>query len=268
MTTSPLLRADAPSGQMGPPHEHSAGPAPTRPALLGSYTGYVGYFVGAGLISGAVVHYPLDPARYGAIGAAGVAVFLTATVLNEFILPRSRPGAITLLRVVGASLLLSLGIGMVSGGLQHFADVPTRSAVLVPAGLLLSFTAYVLRHATQRWKAIVGPIGLTVLTVSVLTFTGLSYLAKHSTPTGHSHGAEHGGPAGPEEASDGHHTEGGVEHAQPPATSGSQPPAPTGAQASAAPAPTRSSRQAPSTHKAGSDHHADDDHHHADDDHH
>lgn len=32
-----------------------------RKALLARYLGYVGYFVGAGLISGAVVHHPSTP---------------------------------------------------------------------------------------------------------------------------------------------------------------------------------------------------------------
>lgn len=209
MTTAPLVRT--------PRRQDSAGSAPSgaslagaagSPGLLGPYLGYIGYFVGAGLISGSVVHYPLDPARYAVIGIAGALVFLLATVLNEFILPRRRPAGGQLLRIVGGSLLLSMGIGMLSGGIQHFNEFPARSAVLVPAGLVVSFIAYIVRNAPHRWKATLGPIGLGVVTTAVLAFAGLNYLAAHSTAAEHGHGAEHGEAAA---------TGGG--HAEQPATS-------------------------------------------------
>lgn len=88
-------------------------------SLPARYLGYVGYFVGAGLISGAVVRHPLDPARYTRIALYGTLVFLAATVLNELVLTRDRPGLARVLVVIGASLALSFGIGMLSGGLQH-----------------------------------------------------------------------------------------------------------------------------------------------------
>jgi hypothetical protein len=164
----------------------AAGTQPS-PAVLGPYLGYIGYFVGAGLISGSVVHYPLDPVRYALIGGAGALLFLLATVLNEFVLPRQRPAGPQVARIVGGSLLLSMGIGMLSGGIQHFTEFPTRSAVLVPAGLVVSFLAYIVRNAPQRWKAIVGPLGLGVAVTAVLAFAGLNYLATHSTAD-HGHG--------------------------------------------------------------------------------
>ncbi|MEV0898165.1 hypothetical protein [Actinoplanes sp. NPDC049802] len=166
----------------------SAGSTQGSPAVLGPYLGYIGYFVGAGLISGSVVHYPLDPVRYALIGAAGVLLFLLATVLNEFVLPRQLPAGGQLARIVGGSLLLSMGIGMLSGGIQHFTEFPTRSAVLVPAGLVVSFLAYIMRNAPHRWKAIVGPIGLGIVVTAVLAFAGLNYLATHSTAAEHGHG--------------------------------------------------------------------------------
>lgn len=215
MTTAPLTRLRLRPEGAG----FAAGGAERSSALLGPYLGYIGYFVGAGLISGSVVHYPLDPARYALIGAAGVLIFLLATVLNEFILPRQRPAGGQLLRIVGGSLLLSMGIGMLSGGIQHFTEFPTRSAVLVPAGLMLSFVAYIVRTAPQRGKAIVGPIGLGVLTAAVLAFTALNYLATHSTPAEHGHGeaATTGGHAEQPTTTD-HHTGDAKPAGAPPAT--------------------------------------------------
>ncbi|MFE4632019.1 hypothetical protein ACFRJ1_01400 [Streptomyces sp. NPDC056773] len=178
--------------------KHQAGEARTR-SLAARYLGYVGYFVGAGLISGAVVHHPLDPDRYTRIAVYGALVFLCATVLNEFVLTRERPGMPRLLLVMGASLLLSFGIGMLSGGLQHFDDFPARGAVLVPAGLVVSFVAYVIKDADTPVRRIFGLVGLAVLVTAALAFLGLREVAaslEESAPGGgHSHGSSEEAPA-------------------------------------------------------------------------
>ncbi|TLQ42357.1 hypothetical protein [Streptomyces marianii] len=163
-----------------------------KTSLAARYVGYVGYFVGAGLISGAVVHHPLDPARYTRIAAYGVLVFLAATVLNEFFLARDKPGLPRMLLVIGASLLLSFGIGMLSGGLQHFEDFPARGAVLVPLGITVSFLAYVVKDAETSWRRIFSPVGLAVLLTALISFAGLRYVAagmsEQAEGGGHSHG--------------------------------------------------------------------------------
>lgn len=163
-------------------------PAP----LAGRYIGYVLYFVGAGLISGAVVHHPLDPTRYTKIAVIGVLVFLAATVVNEFLLATDRPALRRAILVIGASLLLSFGIGMLSGGLQHFEDFPDRGAVLVPLGITVSFIAFVLKDAHSSWRRIFGPLGLAVLLTAAVSFFGLQAVAdglgEPSGESGHSHG--------------------------------------------------------------------------------
>lgn len=160
--------------------------------LAARYLGYVGYFVGAGLISGAVVHHPLDPDRYTRIALYGALVFLTATIINEFLLTRERPGVPRMLVVIGSSLLLSFGIGMLSGGLQHFDDFPARGAVLVPAGLVVSFIAYVIKDVDTPWRRIFSLVGLTVLAVAAVAHFGLREVAASmetaSGGQGHSHG--------------------------------------------------------------------------------
>ncbi|MBT2541798.1 hypothetical protein J7E99_14055 [Streptomyces sp. ISL-44] len=198
MTQAQLL--DAPTPNTTTPAPPARGRAARRKAdsrqarkrsLAARYLGYVGYFVGAGLISGAVVHHPLDPARYTRIALYGVLVFLAATVINEFLLTRERPGWARTLVVIGSSLLLSFGIGMLSGGLQHFDDFPARGAVLVPAGLVVSFIAYVIKDADIPTRRIFSLVGLAVLMVAALGYFGLRQVAAsmESTPGGgHSHG--------------------------------------------------------------------------------
>ncbi|WP_338673952.1 hypothetical protein V1460_13415 [Streptomyces sp. SCSIO 30461] len=206
--------ADRPAGSDGQPAPNAPGPgraairrARTRRAqktsLLARYVGYVGYFVGAGLISGAVVHHPLDPARYTRIAACGVLVFLAATVLNEFFLARDKPGLSRMLLVIGASLLLSFGIGMLSGGLQHFEDFPARGAVLVPLGITVSFIAYAAKDAQTSWRRIFSPVGLAVLLTALISFAGLRYVAagmdEPAEGGGHSHGSAEQEEAGQEQ---------------------------------------------------------------------
>jgi len=163
------------------------------------------YFVGAGLISGAVVHHPLDPARYTRIAVMGVLVFLAATVVNEFLLATDRPAPRRAVLIVAASLMLSFGIGMLSGGLQHFEDFPDRGAVLVPLGITVSFIAFVLKDAESSWRRIFGPLGLAVLLTAAISFFGLRAVAdglgEPSSESGHSHGG------GTEEETDEHSTE-------------------------------------------------------------
>jgi hypothetical protein len=199
-----------------------------RKALIARYLGYVGYFVGAGLISGAVVHHPLDPARYTRIALYGVAVFLAATALNEFVLARRKPTLVQVASIMGASLLLSFGIGMLSGGLQHFEDFPTRAATLVPAGTLLSFIAYVIKDEDSSWRRIFGLAGLAVLITALAAFAGLRYVASSMTPESGDGGHSHGTSTGEEET-----------HQEGPKTDSSTPPAPqSGPSAPARTAPT------------------------------
>ncbi|MFI8106140.1 hypothetical protein [Streptomyces sp. NPDC086023] len=250
MSQTPLLDASAASGTTP---SDGAGPAAGRAArrrersrrerrrsLSARYLGYVGYFVGAGLISGAVVHHPLDPARYTRVGLYGAAVFLAATLLNEFVLTRERPGPARLLTVIGASLTLSFGIGMLSGGLQHFDDFPARGAVLVPAGLVVSFVAFVVKDPETPVRRVFGLVGLAVLATAAVAFLGLREVAasmETGTGGGHSHGSEER--PGHEESGHGEsgHEESGREgpSATPPAGADGAPTARTG---TPAPAPT------------------------------
>lgn len=192
---SPLLSTTfAPAGtsQADATADPKTGRRPVRSRRhVAPYLGYVGYFVGAGLISGGIVHYPLDPARYAKVAIAGIVVFLAATVLNEVLLPGVRPSLRAMTRIVGAALLLSVGIGMLSGGIQHFMDFPARAAMLIPAGLVVSFVAYVVKHASRR-RLVLARLGLVVLVVAAGLFWGLSQFATSLDSAG-GHGHEDGG---------------------------------------------------------------------------
>jgi hypothetical protein len=157
--------------------------------LIRPYLGYVGYFVGAGAISGGVVHYPLNPPYYTALVIAGATLFLAATILNEVVLSTATISRRRLIRLVGASLLLSFGIGMLSGGIQHFTDFPARAATLIPLGIALSFGAYVLRNGVGGRQRRLAVFGAAILAVSAISYFALQLLAERLSGASHSHNA-------------------------------------------------------------------------------
>lgn len=155
---------------------------------LRQYGTYVAMFVGAGLISGSMVHFPLAPMRYLAIGSCGAVLFSIASVATELRKGPATPARIG--RVIATALLLSIGIGMTPGGIQHFGDFPGRAAKLIPGGIALSMTAFMVRDgyrlASERllWLASGAVAALIVLAVA------LSVLAGNMAPSeGHSHGS-------------------------------------------------------------------------------
>ena len=178
--TSATLNRPSPNASTGAEQHHSR--------VMRPYLGYVGYFVGAGLISGGIVHQPLDPARYTTIALAGVGVFLAATVLNEFVLAAERPTGLRAVRLIVASLALSLGIGMLSGGIQHFSDFPERAAILIPLGIVLSFLAYVTRSASQPVRDLCNWRGVGVVVVAAVAALLLQPLAASFAVDASSHG--------------------------------------------------------------------------------
>lgn len=194
----------------------SGTPAFDKPKpVVGDFIGYASTYVGAALISGAVVHHPLDPSRFTAIAIIGAVVFLLATAFTEFVINRQRATTRSVVLMVPTSLALSFGIGSLSGGMQHFEDVPARAAVLIPVGLALSFIAYVLRYHAGRWRSMVRPAGLALLATAALSFVALHQLAVTMPAPGHDHGS---------------HSDGGHQEAPPPAAPQPAPAASTGPQ--------------------------------------
>jgi hypothetical protein len=151
------------------------------PELLKQYGLYVALYLGVALTGGSIVHLPLAPVRYAVIGAVGIAVFIVASVADA----RRRhaaglegPGG-GIGRYVGWSVLLSLGLGMLSGAIQHFLDSPRYAAALIPLGFLLSLVAYAVRERLlpaggAPWRA----AGAAVA-VAALLHLGLAAVSGH-----------------------------------------------------------------------------------------
>ncbi|MDF2626221.1 MAG: hypothetical protein K0R39_52 [Symbiobacteriaceae bacterium] len=154
------------------------------------YVNYVLLFLGMGLISGAIVHMPVDPVKYTAIMLIGAAMFGFASFITE-IRGQANLGVRGIVRALAFSLLLSVGIGMMSGGIQHFSDNPAYSATLIPTGFAISLFSFVLKSGVRlSVKRIYGLILACVLVLVPLS-AGLNYVvgdAPAATSDGHGHG--------------------------------------------------------------------------------
>jgi hypothetical protein len=164
--------------------------AKPTPSLYSRYIGAMLYFMGAALIAGAVVHYPIDPPQYTVICIVGALVFLLGTIVNEFVLAAERPNARQVLGLVAFSLLLSFGVGMVGGGIQHFTQFPERSAAMTPIGLVMSYAAFIAKDNDGRWHHAFSAFGAGVILVAGLTWLGMSALGSTIDSEGHSHGED------------------------------------------------------------------------------
>ncbi|NWF24701.1 DUF3784 domain-containing protein [Streptomyces sp. PKU-EA00015] len=170
-----------------------------KKSLPARYSGQMLYFMGAALIAGAVVHYPIDPSLYAIICAVGAVVFLLGTIVNEFVLADERPAVSQAFSLVAFSLLLSFGVGMVGGGIQHFEQFPERSAWMTPIGLLMSYVAFVAKDSKGRWRHLVSPFAAVVVVISALTWLGMISLAGTISSGGHDHGSTTQTPAEPDQ---------------------------------------------------------------------
>ncbi|HSX67411.1 hypothetical protein [Nocardioides sp.] len=167
--------------------------SPSGPGLYSRYIGAMLYFMGAALIAGAVVHYPIDPTQYTVICVIGAFVFLLGTIFNELVLAHERPNLLEAGLLVVFSLLLSFGVGLVGGGIQHFTQFPERSALMTPIGLVMSYAAFIAKDNHGRWKHAFSLFGAGVLVVAALTYVGMVALGNAIGSAGHDHGGHHHG---------------------------------------------------------------------------
>lgn len=186
MSTTPTITA--PSSERAAPEKPVNRKRVGEPSIYARYVGAMLYFVGAALIAGAVVHYPIDPPVYAVICIVGALVFLLGTVVNEFVFAAVRPTLHRAVALVMFSLLLSFGVGLLGGGIQHFEQFPARSAAMTPIGMLMSYAAFVAKDPDGRWRHVFSLFGAGFLLVTALTWIGMSALATTMETPANEHG--------------------------------------------------------------------------------
>jgi hypothetical protein len=144
-----------------------------------NYLSYLALFVGTGFISGAIVHSGKfsDISKYIAIGLFGVVLFAVGSLTQEILSGKHSMNKLEATKFFLFSLFLSIGIGMISGGFQHFTDFPAYSSYLIPIGFLLSWLAFLLKNNSGlNPKILATTVGILVLCLPL--YLGLSAYAK------------------------------------------------------------------------------------------
>ena len=111
--------------------------------VLPPYLLYVALYLGVALTGGSVVHMPLDPKRSVLIGVIGVIIFIVASAIDARRRKLATAEGAALPGYIIWSVILSLGLGMLSGSIQHFIDFPQYAAALLALGVPVSLASYV-----------------------------------------------------------------------------------------------------------------------------
>lgn len=158
-----------------------AEPQPMTVARLAiQYVQILAHFVGVGLVAAAVRHLSSDPTLYLGLGAAGVVLFAAAATTMDA--GARRGGLRSIVSFAGASALLGVGLGLFVGGILHFSAFPTTGAVLVPAGMVLSFVGHALRSGRELLgRSMLSP-AITMVGIVVWVGIGLGVAAKKLEP--------------------------------------------------------------------------------------
>lgn len=144
-------------------------------------------YSGISFISGAVNHGFFSGERSLWTAAVGIALFVWGAVLEH----RQQAGSASSPwgRTMLWGVVLSIGLGFFTGGLQHFPDSPERSAWVVPLGFVLSAAA-LLRGAGLAWGRRSGAyVVLAGCVVAAVSWGAAQWLVQHPAAAGgHSHG--------------------------------------------------------------------------------
>ncbi len=159
--------------------------------IITPYLTYVGLFLGIGLLAGSIVHFPVDPLRYAFIGTIGVLLFLAGTFADELIVKKKTFKEAGLLHLAGSSAVLSIGIGMMSGSIQHFSDTPGYAALLIPIGIATSLVGYLWKHRIPVSKPLAWRLAIVLLVVCLPLGAGLRSLAHEIEPHSHTEANTH-----------------------------------------------------------------------------
>lgn len=160
--------------------------------LIWLYIANLFFFLGVWLFSGSLVHITRDPKLYGTIWVVGLLLFLIWSYIKLQVEYKGQNlSLITILRVMVASCAFALGVGVVSGGIQHFWEVWTLWPWYIALWLPLSLLAFwpkeqLMLSRKQRKMLIVTAIGLWCL----LYFLSRNVLHMFPVSSGDDHHAE------------------------------------------------------------------------------
>lgn len=134
---------------------------------------FISLFLGTGFVAGSIVHMGegINPWDLSLL-AVGVILFIAGSVAQDVRLGSKRLKEEGIFLFLALSLVLSIGIGMASGGMQHFDDTPAYSALLIPLGMGTGFIAFILKErvliSKKEWLLLVPTTVMMMVMLSVL----------------------------------------------------------------------------------------------------
>lgn len=111
-------------------------------------------------------------------GTFGVVCFIAGTLLEE--------DASNTLKTIMAGAILAIGIGSVTGGLQHFPDSPERSLLIIPIGYITSMFFFVIIHKYKLTRKEYSYMVLSSIFILIFSI-GIFFLIENTDIIEHSH---------------------------------------------------------------------------------
>lgn len=135
-------------------------------------------YIGISFITGAIAHGFFSGTRSLLTGVFGIICFIIGTILEE--------GKSIHWWTILTGAMLAIGIGAVTGWLQHFPDSPERSVWIIPVGYILSIYYFTkIHHHTLDKKQYTYIFYSSILTL--ILSIGIFVLIENTSITGHSH---------------------------------------------------------------------------------
>lgn len=145
--------------------------------LITQYMVYVIYFLGTGLVSSGIVLLPFNFSRYITILLVGLALFVTSALTSEIIINKNKLSMKETITLTLASLTLAMGIGMMSGGISHFKELPNYVIYLIPLGIIISFMSFVIKNKYDFDSKTKSILMIGVVAIALVVHLGSSYVA-------------------------------------------------------------------------------------------
>lgn len=146
--------------------------------VLAPFFTFAALFIGTGFISGSIVHLGEGVNVWDlSVLGMGVLLFTTGSYIQETVFNGKSLRDGGMISFLFTSLILSLGIGMASGGMQHFSDTPSYSAILIPVGLAIGIIAFAFKQKIEIPSAHFKIFAACTLVFAVIGVTGLRTVA-------------------------------------------------------------------------------------------
>ena len=102
----------------------------------------------------------------------GILAFIYGTLLEK------KDSDKPIVSFIIVSVILSIGVGMVSGGTQHYLDGPVYAAFLIPLGIALGYFAFLFRDYPKS----INVKRIILMLIGMLVLTGILYYIAHIIP--------------------------------------------------------------------------------------